>query len=630
MPSKRERGKQRKVAKNLAAGNGNDSITQIVAKVRKGDNKTTTLLGDGSLEESNGISYEQSGILSTLLSFFKRCEDDTFVKVMLDVGGDIMTPRLWVRILMKAEAQEPSCRLHIAQNIGPLVRCMCNDTKRQFFRSNKHWSDTIQAFVCLIHNTILSGFNSSDETEGKKIIDTLLQYEGLLTSIIQWAFWEEDRPDIAKEIKVGDLVDIVESGRVTVSRLIRSADLISEEDKERLETIGTTPITSKEYDPECKISLVVGLIRQTKIEGWTMGTSKCLRRLIANVSCVDKDVITEMIDLGINTRDDRWLVHVAVVLDYMILKKYNNERFYSNDTRIAFAVRGGLIELCLTFIERFGVLKSFDKEKDDAPSPFALTKSILSSIYWVGSHKKTVKAIRSKRSSIEQELARLEQNTDITNNVNCKKLLDMARSILVINGSYCCRCNKSLSRTEVKLCNGCGCMTYCSDACQKEDWLNGHKLTCCKTYAHEISGQYQGRFKPRITPDNERAAAILKELEVNMNMIQLKLFLDYSETILSQVKDLDLPLHECVVRFDLRYAPLDVTTHKYTDFYDTPELMRGFEGSRLKENIACIFVTCIYDGSLDEEEIPRLQMQRLFPHEWLRDESTLPRSSRIG
>ena len=365
MPSKRERGRQRKVARNLATGNGNDSITQIVAKVSKGDNNTTVLLGNGSLVESNGISYEQSGIVSTVLKFLKRCEDMTFAKVMLDVGGGLKMPRSWVRILMKAEVQEPSCRLHIAENIGPLVRCMCNDTKRQFFKSNKHWADTIQAFVCLIHNMILSCFNNSDETEGKKIIDTLLNYEGLLSSIVQWGFWDEEyRPDITKELPTDDCVDIVESGRVTVSRLIRAADLNSEEGKERLETIGTTPIISKEYDPECTISLVVGLIYQTKIEGWTMSTSQCLRRLIASISCVDKVVATEMIDLGINTSDDRWVVHVAVVLDYMILKKYNNERFYSSDTRIAFAIRSGLIELCLHIIERFGLLESFDNKKD--------------------------------------------------------------------------------------------------------------------------------------------------------------------------------------------------------------------------------------------------------------------------
>ena len=83
--NKRERGKQRKAVKNLAAGNGNDSITQIVAQVRKGDNKTTILLGNGSLEleKFNGISYEQSGILSVVLGFLNRCDHETFDGVMV-------------------------------------------------------------------------------------------------------------------------------------------------------------------------------------------------------------------------------------------------------------------------------------------------------------------------------------------------------------------------------------------------------------------------------------------------------------------------------------------------------------------------------------------------------------------
>ena len=483
---------------------------------------------------------------------------------------------------------------------------------------------------------ILSCFNNSDETEGKKIIDTLLNYEGLLSSIIQWGFWDEEyRPDITKELPTDDCVDIVESGRVTVSRLIRAADLNSEEGKERLETIGTTPIISKEYDPECTISLVVGLIYQTKIEGWTMSTSQCLRRLIASISCVDKVVATEMIDLGINTSDDRWVVHVAVVLDYMILKKYNNERFYSSDTRIAFAIRSGLIELCLHTIERFGLLESFDNKKDNVSSLFASIQSIISNVYGVGSHKKTAKAIRSKRHTIDEELLRLEQNTNITNNVKCKKLIEITRSILDINGSYCCRCKMSLSKTEVKLCNGCGCMAYCLDVCQKKDWMNGHKLPCCKTYTIEKVGQFQGRIKPMAMPEDERKASNLKELEVNMNMIQLKLFFDHKESILNQTEALSIPLYDCVVKYDLGYCPLDVTIHKYTDFYDTLELTRGFEDSRSKENIICIYTCFIFDGSLDEGQIPRLQMQRLFPHEWLRDESVtrvnlpLPRSSRI-
>ena len=613
MPSKRERGKQRKAEKNLAAGNGNDSITQIVAKVRKGDSKTTLLLGDGnttqSLEESNGILYEQSGILSTVLKFLKRCEDDTFVKVMLDVGGGNLTsPQSWVQVLIKAEVQEPSCRLRIAQNITPLVRCMCNDTKRLFFKSNMHWLDTIQAFAALIHNMIL---HSVSNFKGKKIIDTLFQYEGLLTSIIQWGFWKEEyRPDIAKKLKSDELDSIVRLGTAILNRLFIATDTQTEEGRNRLEIIGTTPIISKEYDPECTMSLVVGLIRQVKIEGWTTNTSLSLRHLVIWVSCVDKDVITELIGLAMDTGNDKWAAHDAELFRFMVLKRYNNVKWLANDTRTAFAIRSGLIEMCLRFIERFGVSESFDNETD-------ILYLLFSSIKSISLHQKTAKAIRSKKCIIEKELARLEQNAEIINNVNCEKLLVMVGSILDLNGSYCCRCNKSLSRIEVKLCNGCGCMVYCSDVCQKEDWQNGHKLVCCTSCTTETLGRFQGRFEPMAIPVDERAAEKLKELEINMNMIQLKLFLDNSETILSQVEGLGIPLYDCIVVFDLRVYPLEVTIQKSIEYYDTPELMRGFEDSRSKDNITCIFISDIHSGSLIEGNVPTLQMQRLFPCEWL-------------
>ena len=202
MPPKKGRGKQRKAAKSLAAANGIDNISKTVALLRKGNDKATKLLGNGSIKDSNGISYEQSGILSTVLKFLKRCEDDTFVKVMLDVGGNLTTPQAWINILMKVEVQEPTCRLQIAQNIGLLVSCMYNDTKRQFFKSTKHWSDTIYTFAALIHNMIYKAV-SNLEVEGKVIIDTLLQYEGLLSSIVQWGFWEEKyRPDITNELQI--------------------------------------------------------------------------------------------------------------------------------------------------------------------------------------------------------------------------------------------------------------------------------------------------------------------------------------------------------------------------------------------------------------------------------------------
>ena len=200
----------------------------------------------------------------------------------------------------------------------------------------------------------------------------------------------------------------------------------------------------------------------------------------------------------------------------------------------------------------------------------------------------------------------------------------MVRSIIDINGAYCCRCNKSLGTKEMKQCNGCNHMTYCSRACQKEDWLNGHNLTFCnKEYTDEQAGQFQGRYLPEFEPESDRNVAKLEALEQNFNMIQLKLFLDNSETILSQARSLGISLCDCVVQFDLRKCPPRVTTKRYSEFlYESPQVRRGFEDTRSKENITCLYFSTIFNGELlASGRAPLILMQKFYPHEWLSKET---------
>ena len=138
-------------------------------------------------------------------------------------------------------------------------------------------------------------------------------------------------------------------------------------------------------------------------------------------------------------------------------------------------------------------------------------------------------------------------------------------------------------------------------------------------------GQFQGRLAPKVVPVDERAATKLKELEINVSMIQLKLFLDHKESILNQAEAIGLPLYDCFVRFDLCHRPPLplVGTKKIDAYYYTPEEKKGFEASRSKENITCIFTSPIFDGSLVEGRIPTLGMLRLFPHEWLSSEQKM-------
>ena len=141
---------------------------------------------------------------------------------------------------------------------------------------------------------------------------------------------------------------------------------------------------------------------------------------------------------------------------------------------------------------------------------------------------------------------------------------------------------------------------------------DGHKVSCCKSFTNELAGQFQGRLAPDSTPENERAAVKLKELETNLNMIQLKLLIDNSNTILSQATSFDIPLCDCMVNFDLRECPPTVDVKKYTDVYVTPEQLRRFEETRSKENITCIY--CTYYGGDSEG---RVVTPGFYPHNWL-------------
>jgi len=651
MGSSKKKGQQRKAAakraqsaETMASSIINSSVSsgdaisggsnsKIVAKVRRGNNYATKKLSFTSqfnrfraaemLAERGfrNLSYEQSGILSIVLDFLNWCEDDTFHQVVSSVGGDLKSPASWIDILVSACIAEPGCTLQIVENISPLVRCMCNDTERQLFKSNKHWKQGIVSFVNLITN--VTEYNVYEDK--KVIVEALLQHEGLLTSIVQWGCWKDHRPDIVKELKsegitVNVIAKICNNATGMVEWLIDGTELLEKESKyQLLDTIGTASVISKEYNTSCMVSYTYGLVRGLHAVAEMarpLTTEEESRRdtlfsIIQSLILHGVSIITDMIDLGLNYAPKyTFALNVTVLSFRMTQGTIENELRLNadspSDTRIATAIRAGLIEMCLGFIEQFEKHESF--KSDELLSMHGLIRSIFKSISKVSLHQKTAKAIRHQKGSIVEKLMQVH----ITNKSESKKLLEMVRSILDMNGSYCCRCNKSLSRTEVKLCNGCGCMTYCSSECQRDDWLNGHKLSCCTQFTDDKSGQFQGTVIPIL--DNARAAAKLHEIEININMIQLKLFLDHSETILSQASSLDIPLYDCIVKFELRHCPPTIEVKKYTEFYDNfDEQMLGFVDSRSRDNIICVYYSQIYSGELKD----CVAIQRLFPHEWI-------------
>ena len=544
--------------------------------------------------------------------------------MMASVGGDLQTPATWIKVLWKSTAWEPTCRMQIANNIGPLIRCMCNDMKRKFFQGNIFWKESIMVFLDLIGSMLNEFFKSHGGNNGAAI--ALLRHECLLRSIVQWGFWKEHRPDIVDELKDEDISKIVRLGKVITSGITlviqqrQDVYLLAED---LMQMLGTTPVVSKEYDPSCMVSHVAGLIRCMKNGEFGEEERKCrilptILHLVEYENCVDKGVITEIIDYGLKfAKDYETVVVVGRLLSSMMIHETNAEKNRLSDTRIAFAIRSGLIEMSVGFIERFG--GDFHRPRD---SLFYYLSCILRAIHTIAMHKKTAKAIRHKKRRVEDDLMRLFENKEVTTNAKCKELLNVVNAILYLDrsGGCCCWCNKTLDRKERRQCNGCNIMTYCSKACQKEDWFDGsHNLSCCKQYTDKTAGKFQGRILPAVMPKNDRAAAKLKELEINITMVQQNMFLDYAETILSQASTLGIPLHDCVVSFDLSKYPPTMKTEKYTDVFVTPEAKKGFEDTRSKENITCWFISIVDSGEMDEDGfVSTICIQWFFRCKWLK------------
>jgi len=538
-----------------------------------------------------------------VLDFLQRCENESFSAVTAALGGDMVCPSRWIDFIYRAGKSDSNFFSQIAKNIRPLVSCMCNDKKMLFFQSNKHWVDSLRSFAQLIWHLVDYAVKSDEKDE---VITALIEQEDLVRAIVQWAsFWYTNScPGLLDAVGIDDLTMIHNAGRLSTRKLVKNVVDVRE-------SIGTMHISLPENDI---VSFTVGLIRRRKARGWERNDFITIHHLIVDAYCVDKDVIEGIVDLGftLSAELERSILLINISRE-MILQKEQ-----PSDTRVAFAIRAGLVEMCLTFMERFG--RQSTNQNDIQTSLFSHIEGIFKAVHEVALHKKTWKAIRHKRQDIEEKLNHLE--TSIIHNIKCNEMLGMITSILDTNGAYCCHCNKSLDRKERFQCGGCNRMTYCSRSCQRSDWLNGHSRSCCKTITTDANcGQFQGRLVPITIPDNERDALKLEELEINNNMIQLKLFLDHAATILEQAKTLHIPLFDCIVIFDLSCVTPEITTRNYSEIYDDEsEGRKRYEASRSMKNITCVFSTYNFiEGLTDHlgEPTAMLAMQRLFPCEWL-------------
>jgi hypothetical protein len=131
-----------------------------------------------------------------------------------------------------------------------------------------------------------------------------------------------------------------------VDHIFRRKDELLEVDRDWLVTLATAPIVSRANDSTCTVSYAEGLIRKMKINGWGESEFKTFRQLFVSVDCVDKGVMKEAIDLGFNYTNDYTKALSMVSLIYPImLQRSDMDKNQISDTRVAFAIRAGLIEI---------------------------------------------------------------------------------------------------------------------------------------------------------------------------------------------------------------------------------------------------------------------------------------------
>ena len=79
----------------------------------------------------------------------------------------------------------------------------------------------------------------------------------------------------------------------------------------------------------------------------------------------------------------------------------------------------------------------------------------------------------------------------------------------VIIEKYCSNCGVAgVANKDVKLCNSCKCVWYCSAACQKAHW-KGHKKEC-KEIREVLEGQASGKY-----PTKENGMDVASESLIN-------------------------------------------------------------------------------------------------------------------
>jgi len=564
-----------------------------------------------------------NGLISVVLGFLRLCEHTDFNDVVEKVKGNIQTPADWMEILA-CFGNHDQCRLEIANGIQAVVRCLCDDTKRLFFNSNKHWHEAMPHFLRLVSN-LLSYMNDEDESPAM-VCNILLQNEGFLESVVQKALWTSYRPDLVKEYESHSLlrIQIVEtSAHMAISDLIRigneeyGQEYLNDSDEEEnlftvvesisqdglnlLKTIAKIPVVSRVYDPECNVNYVVGLIRLLKNVKSNAGDRwkhfDILSLFTNNAHHVDNGIIAEVIELGskfIANIDEASDTNIEEASDflricYSMMMRRADEKVFPIDKRIAVAIKSSLLEMCFGFITRFECAHGV-YGRDELMDGLVCIAEV---IQQVALHQNTSKAIRDRRCQTVEALNSLLTKIQSKQST---QFVDILSSVMELNEGSCSRCNKLIEWHTALFCEGCRRVAYCGVKCQKKDWKYGTHSSDCSFLARSSDVILLTNFDVK----SSRNISELTGLRNNIVTSQKKLFLRHEVSISSQL--LTLPdRSDYIALFDTSNQQRPISFRHYYDQFTCVKQRKWFEDFRSPDKVICLFISDVFNGEINEE-----------------------------
>ena len=413
--------------------------------------------------------------------------------------------------------------MQIVNNVGPLIKCMCDTKKRQLFESKAQWYGSLDSFIRLLGNLM-------QDAAAK---DALLKVDGVFDMLLQCLFFKDCRLDIVREMDGGELDKIAENAQTLIfqtnheHRGVKGGRSFTEDDGKYFKAMAITPIISSTTNGSCSTAPFVHKLAQKLKKNeedtrkFCLGTlmmlagatknevslgkmvsagipaSPCahfLSVLYIPQGTIDKEVIADVMEFASNSVvsfEDAMLITMTI---FSILQPQTGAFSKVSDSRIAAAISSGLLELCLDFCSRYG--EHTDPHPNTEDHMITYLWHLASSAHVSALHRRSFKAINRRLGPIQKALSDLgvtekklylpaadqtdkssvpstAENTFFIgwenkypgNTERCKEVIQSVKSALYLSTTCCCQCLKTIKASVVKRCSNCQRTVYVSARC---------------------------------------------------------------------------------------------------------------------------------------------------------------------